>query len=431
MGKWLPWGILKDFRRIRYLYAASFALASPASAQSLSDVAAQIAGLKQELAAQGRIIAAQARDIERQHQEIAHLQGHDGDKGLATSASPADGPADAVSTVQSLQNPAIASANSLPAGPVGGAPNLPAVAQQVSAVPEGAGVLTPVRHFVLEPSLEFANSSSNLLVYSGVELIPGIQVGQLEANNAAHDTLIAAATVRFGLTRNAEIEVRVPYVDRSDIVNVNEQGQTAVIQQNKLNANGLGDIEFGLRYQLNHPVGEHPIFIASVRAKSDTGKSPYDVSFDASGIAEGLATGSGFWAIQSGLSFLLPSDPVVIFGGASFLYQAPKTINRTAGGTLIGRVNPGDGVSGNLGFAFALNRRFSFSLGYEHTYLYGVKSEIGGNLITGDRLQVGSLLMGMSYRLTERQAFNFNLAMGVTKDAPDVSIVLRAPFYGN
>ncbi len=417
------------FSRLTWLCAATVCFCPPAHAQNLPDLSAQVAELRRDLAAQGNQIADQAKIIQQQQQEIDRLQGRAAE--ADPPASPSPSPSDNPNPAPAPQIPAVASVSTLPKSPVGGSPELPKVEQQASAVPEGAAVLTRAGHVVFEPSLEFTNSSSNLLVYDGVELIPGIQVGQLEASNADHDTLIAAATARYGLTRNAEIEVRVPFVYRSDVIDGIQQGQTSVVQQSNLHTGALGDIEIGLRYQLNHPVGERPIFIASLRAKSDTGTSPYDVAFDQSGVAQGLATGSGFWAVQPGLTFLLPSDPVVIFGGGSFLYQIPKTINRTAGGVLIGRVDPGNGISGNLGFAFALNRRFSFSLGYEHTYFFPAKSEIGGSLVSGDRLQVGSLLMGMSYRVTEKQTLNFGVEVGVTKDAPDVSLTLRAPFSPN
>jgi hypothetical protein len=145
-------------------------------------------------------------------------------------------------------------------------------------------------------------------------------------------------------------------------------------------------------------------------------------------VAEGLATGSGFWGIQPGISFLLPSDPVVIYGGLSYFYHMGRDIDREVGDVFIGHVDPGDSIAANIGFGFALNPRFSYSLGYRHNYIFPSESEIGDTIQRSNKLHVGALNFGMSYRVTEKQTINLGFEFGVTEDAPDVSIVLRSPF---
>ena len=186
-----------------------------------------------------------------------------------------------------------------------------------------------------------------------------------------------------------------------------------------------------MRYQLNRPRGQNPIWVANLRVKSDTGKSPFEVKYDSFGVATGLSTGSGFWAVQPGVNFLLPSDPAVIFGSIGYLYHIPRNIDRDIGGARIGRVDPGDAISGNLGFGFALNPRFSFSMGYRHSYIFPSKTEIGGNIERSDRAQVGSFTFGMSYRLSPRQSVNVGFEFGATADAPDVGVTVRFPLSIN
>lgn len=412
---------------------------APVVAQSLHQLHQEIVKMRLEVAAQRRLIALQAKRISAQQDQINRLQngsiaGSALPGGTSTLAQPSlltpvravlpvgANPQTKPSTTQSQ----VASSATLPVRPVGGSPDLPGVEQQVDPVLEGMGVLTRAGHAVLEPSVEYTNSSNNRLVFRGVELIPGIQVGLIEANNADRNTIVTAGTLRYGLARNLEVEARVPYLFRSD--RTQETQQNSAAETLRLNQNGIGDIELGLRYQLNRPIGEKPIFIGTFRVKTDTGKSPYTITFDQNGVAEGLATGSGFWAIQPGINFLLPSDPVVLFGGTSFLYQISRNINRTIGGVLVGRVDPGDAVSANLGFGFALNPRFSFSLGYQHTYIFPTHSNLGGIDSRADGLQVGVFAFGMSYRVSQRHSLNFGLELGATADAPDVSVVLRVPF---
>jgi hypothetical protein len=68
----------------------------------------------------------------------------------------------------------------------------------------------------------------------------------------------------------------------------------------------------------------------------------------------------------------------------------------------------------------------SLSLGYnqdsvEPTKIDGVKPP------DAVRLQLGTMLVGFSYRLTPTSNLNFSLGVGVTRDAPDVTLSVRYP----
>jgi len=321
----------------------------------------------------------------------------------------------------------------VPSTPVGEAPPDEDAAEQlqarVQAVPEGQGVLTPRGVLQIEPSVEYINSATDRLVFRGVELVPGLQIGIIEASKAARDTLVGTGTLRFGLTNRLEAEVRVPFLYRHDRIEVVRQRDEGIVRTLNFKESNIGDVEFALRYQINRPVkASQPIFVANLRVKSDTGKGPFDIDYDEFNIATGLATGSGFWAVQPAINFLLPSDPVVIYGGLGYLYHIGRDINKDIGSAPIGHVDPGDSISANLGFGFALNPRFSFSLGYRHSYIFPTRTEVANTIQKSDEIQVGGLLFGMSYRVTERQTLNFGFEFGVTEDAPDVAISIRMPF---
>jgi hypothetical protein len=333
-----------------------------------------------------------------------------------------------------------ASSSSLPTGPVGIAPPPePAVEAQVQALPEGQGVLTPAGTLAIDSAFDYTSSSTNRLVFRGFELVPGIQIGLIEASDADRDTAGTSMTVRYGVTNRFEIEARVPALYRRDRIQVAQQRGESIVRELKLKEQGIGDIEFAARYQLSRPQsqqgqsqqGQGPIWVANVRVKSDTGIGPFDVGYDEFGVATGLATGSGFWAVQPGINFLLPSDPAVIFGSLSYLYHIGRDVNRTVGNARIGRVEPGDAISGNLGFGFSLNPRFSFSLGYKHSYIFPSKTTINDTVQKSDRAQVGAFTFGMSYRLTERQSVNIGFDLGATADAPDLGVSIRFPLSFN
>ncbi len=394
------------------------------TSQRSGSTAEQLAIIAAELQAQRELIAKQNEIIARQQLAIDMLT----QRQMASSDLSELRGAGLSAAMQSIAPVSQETTQMMPDAPVGEAPPPePTVQSKVEAVPEGQGVLTPAGRMVLDSSFEYTSSSTNRLVFRGIELVPGIQIGLIEASDADRTTLVTTLGARYGITNRLEIEARVPALYRWDKIQVAQQRDEGIVRTIALKERDIGDIEFALRYQLNRPKGQNPIWVANLRVKSDTGKSPFEVEYDDFGVATGLSTGSGFWAVQPAINFLLPSDPAVIFGSLGYLYHIPRNIDRDIGGARIGRVDPGDAISGNLGFGFALNPRFSFSMGYRHSYIFPSTTEIGDSVERSDRAQVGSFTFGMSYRLSQRQSVNVGFEFGATADAPDVGVTVRFP----
>ena len=315
----------------------------------------------------------------------------------------------------------------LPQQPVGAPPPPKRQVEEVAALPEHVGVLTPRGRLVFTPSLDYVRSSSNRLVFRGVEIVPGIQLGVIEANDADRDSAVATVAMRYGLTSRLEVEARIPYVYRHDRITTLAQRDETINRTTELDGQQIGDVEISARYQLNDVRPGRPIFVANARIKPPTGLGPYDVGYDEFGVATSLATGSGFWAVEGGLTMLYPSDPAVIFASISYLHNLSRDIDKDIGGAHVGRVEPGGSISGSLGFGLALNPRFSVSFGYSHSYIFPTKTQIGTTIQESNSLQVGSLLMGWSYRLSDRMTLTNNFEFGVTSDAPDMRMVIAAP----
>lgn len=315
-----------------------------------------------------------------------------------------------------------------PAGPVGEAPPEETQVATVDALPEGQNALLGAGRLVIEPSFEYSRSSSNRFVFRGVEIVTGIQIGLIEANDSARDTLSSSLAIRYALTDRLEIEGRVPYIYRSDRVTTVSQNSSTTTQTFELQGSELGDIEMSARYQLNRGRNGAPIFVAGARVKSDTGLGPFDLNRDAQGVSTELATGSGFWAAQGSLSVMYPTDPAVLFANLSYMYNAPRDIDRTYGAVTVGNVDPGDSIGFGFGFGFSLNPRFSYSLGYSHSYVLPTETELNNITTESTELQVGSLQLGLSFRATERLTLATSVDVGVTEDAPDVRLSFRTPF---
>lgn len=399
--------------------------AAPAAAQEVSEadeIARQLATLAAELRSQRELITKQNEIIARQQLAIDMLT----QRNLAAADMRELRGAGMAQGTQAAANEA---RQDLPNAPVGEAPPVDnEIATEVAAVPVSQGVLTPAGSLVLESSFEYTRTSRNRLVFRGIELIPGLQLGLIEASDADRDTMVETIAVRYGLTDRLEIEARMPALARNDRFQVVQQREQGIVRQFSLTDYYIGDAELALRYQINDAAGpDHAIYVANLRLKSNTGRGPFDVGYDEFGVATGLATGSGFWGLQGGVSFLLPSDPVVLYGGTSYLWHIPSDVDKIVGDAFIGRVDPGDAISANLGFGFALNPRFSFSLGYNHSYIFPTKTEIGGTDQRSTSLHVGAFSVGTSYRLSERQSVNVAFEFGMTSDAPDVTMSLRLP----
>lgn len=316
-----------------------------------------------------------------------------------------------------------------PSRPVGVAPEskkevLPSWMVRAFDLP-GAGVLTPKGTLIVEPALQFAHLSSNRVTLTGFTIVPAITIGLINIQGVSRDIYTASLVGRYGLTNRLEVEVRVPYLYREDSITQRPVGMSSTTDTlSTFNGWGLGDVEATGRYQINQGGPDKPYFIAFTRFKSTSGTGPFDVPQDpVTTVQTELPTGSGFYIVQPGLTVLFPSDPVVFFGGASFIYNIPRDV-----GNGIGRVDPGSGGNANIGLGLSLNEKLSLTLGYDHTIFSKPTSASNLLLTTAPQVtHIGVLLIGGSYRWSERSFVNFVVGVGATREAPDLQVTLRIP----
>jgi hypothetical protein len=325
--------------------------------------------------------------------------------------------------------------------PVGRAPERDGRPPEVAPIFEQPGVLTPRGAYVLEPSLQFGYSSSNRVAIVGYTIIPALLIGLLDVREVKRNVTTAALAARFGVTNRFELEARVPYVYRSDST-VSREVLTGTSVDKVFEASGkaLGDVELAARYQLNDGGTDKPYYIGSLRFKSRTGKDPFEVVTDCvtrcvgnttgTGLPLELPTGSGFYSLQPGLTWIFPSDPAVFFGSFNYLYNFKReNVKRKVSSgedELLGKVKPGDVVGFNFGMGLALNEKASFSMGYDHSSVGRTRQE--GRTVPGAvRTQLGTLLLGYSYRLTDKTSLSVSMGAGLTRDTPDVTLSVKLP----
>lgn len=302
--------------------------------------------------------------------------------------------------------------------------------------------LTTPGYLVVEPSVEFTQTSSSRAQIQGFTVIPAVLIGSIDVSEIRNQAVTTAMTFRYGVTPRLEVETRIPFVHRDE-----ESRTRQLLTGSNFDAfvnsdgSGLGDVEAAIHYQLTTGLGKLPLLIGNLRVKSDTGEGPFDVDRETlrqpsdpahptvpgpviGTVLSEQPTGSGFWAVEPSISAIIPSDPAVFFGNISYTANLEKDTGAT------GKIDPGDFVGFNFGMGFALNERASFSLGYDHNIIMKSKGFSGfDNQFS--TLHIGSLLVGLAYRITPRFNVNLSLGVGVTDDSPDVSLTLRTPLRTN
>lgn len=359
------------------------------------------------------------------------------------SPTPAETPAPPPARAPAVLLPAPAA----PLGPARAADTSPRTTQSIVVAPlfEQPGILTPLGKFVVEPSFQYGYSSSNRVSLIGYTVIPAILIGLIDVREVKRNTVTAAVTGRYGVTNRFELEARVPYVYRSDAT-VSREIFTGSSADGVFDASGraLGDMELAARYQLNEGGADKPFYVATLRFKSRTGRDPFQVVTDCitrcvgnttdtdvgrTGLPRDLPTGSGFYSLQPGVTWLWPSDPAVFFGSVTYLHNFKRNdVSRAIvnGSEFLGTVAPGDIFGFNFGMGLALNEKSSFSIGYDHNAVG--RTKLNGATVAGSvRSQLGTLLVGYSFRINPKTSLSLSVGAGLTRDTPDVTLTMRLP----
>ncbi|GAB1595098.1 hypothetical protein PAGU2638_07770 [Lysobacter sp. PAGU 2638] len=455
-------------RRLTLVSAISMALAGHAQAQEADRVtqleslvheqAAELAAMKQTMDSQSQDIA----DLRRQlhDRELDALRGEGGPgTSLAGAAAAATGVVSAAATLDVMSPlpqstggggaPAPTPPGSQPTQPVGRAPTAEATRPQVAQIFDQPGVLTPHGKFVLEPSLQLGYSATDRVALIGYTIIPAILIGLIDVRQVKATAATATLTGRWGVTNRFELEGRVPYLyTNTDTISREIFTGSATDRVFNTHGSGLGDIEMTARYQFNQGGPDRAYWVGWLRYKSRTGKDIFEVPTDCvtrcvdnatgTGLPLELPTGTGFQSIQPGVTWLYASDPVVFFGGFSYLHNferhdvsrtvltgAPEGFPQTTTDP-IGDIKAGDVLGFNVGLGLALNEKAAISFGYDHSWVDHIKQN--GEVLPGSaRLMLGTLLIGGSYTFNEHASLNVSLGVGVTRDTPDTTFTVRVP----
>ncbi|MBN8463714.1 MAG: acetate kinase [Dechloromonas sp.] len=421
--------------------AAALALVFSGFAQAAEISAAEAKALKAKVNEQAKRMEAlkkQLADTDARLQKIQQALGVEVPATTVAAATPAKGkePPPAQVAQAPKAAPVAQAAAAQPPATVG--ESRPERVQQVAQIFEQPGVLTPAGQFSFETGLQYSYSSSNRVSLVGYTIIPAITIGLIDVREVRRNSTVANFTGRWGVTNRMELEAKIPYVYRSDD-QLTRPLNIGAGRDDLFNSTGqgIGDVEATARYQFNETSVDKPVYVGSLRFKSRTGKDPFEVVTETTQAPElitnrmetELPRGSGFYTIQPGLTVLYPTDPAVFFGGINYQFNLSRsgvTMNTTQGPVYLGEVDAGDVFGFNFGMGLALNEKSSFSLGYDGASVGKTKMN-GQDAINSSRIQLGTLMLGYSQRLTPSTSLGLTVGVGVTRDTPDVTLGLRVP----
>ena len=293
---------------------------------------------------------------------------------------------------------------------------------------KGTYLLLPAGKVEVENVFLYLHDTSTQVATQNFSLFPilpkstGVNIQRVD-----EDYYIEMISVFLGVTDKLELEADVPYVYRTQTAvtsPVTSSGGTGPPTLTNQFGRGLGDIDYGAHYQFNSTPFLGVLWMGNIIAKSTTGTNPFTLPVNsATGLLNDLPTGTGFWSLEPGLSLFFPITPVVFYANLNYIYN----FSRNFGGAL-GNISPGNATDLNFGGWFSFSQKTIFTIGYDQMTIWP-PSENGVQVPLTRVLQLGSVLFGGTYNVSQKFFFMVNLAAGVTPDAPNVAISLRFPLF--
>ncbi|QER40457.1 hypothetical protein F2A31_12400 [Acinetobacter suaedae] len=226
----------------------------------------------------------------------------------------------------------------------------------------------------------------------------------------ANHTLTNTFTLQYGVLDNLTLSASLPFMAKKQLLD----DKTAA---------GLGDISFGARWE-PFPLkqGRLPLIIFG-SASTKTGDSPYEIGIDE------LSTGKGYYSVGGGVSTRKYIDPVVLFASVSTSYGFKESgLNQVRGSRILESFDPGLSGGFSFGFAYSFNYDVSLTMSYQQSFNTGAKFYFNNGESFKSADQSSSMLsFALGVRVSPSTIVNGTVGIGLTEDAPDVSLGLSFP----
>jgi hypothetical protein len=200
---------------------------------------------------------------------------------------------------------------------------------------------------------------------------------------------------RLGLPWSSQLDLAVPYSF------IQEERTTG--GSSKRRHSGLGDLQLGLTKQLLSERGWSPDLLTTINWKSKTG---------------GSDIGSGFHAVQAGLTAVKRRDPLAFFGSVANSWN----LSERQGGN---DVDEGNAVGVRLGTLLATSPDTSLRLAFEVSR--SGRDELNGQKISGSNQTAALFEFGGATIILPRTLLDVRAGIGLTSDSPDFRFGVSLP----
>lgn len=237
------------------------------------------------------------------------------------------------------------------------------------------------------------------------------QLYQLRVQENATHSLTNTFTAQYGLRDNLTLTASLPLVAKTDLL---KDTSTA----------GLGDISFGARWEpFPLKAGRLPLILFG-NVSTKTGDSPYEIN-----ATSDLATGKGYYSAGVGASTRKYIDPVVLFASVSANYGFKESgLDQRRGSRVIEEFEPGISGGFAFGFAYSFNYDVSMTMSYQQSFNTGAEFTYSSGESYSPADQTSSTFaISLGVRVSPETIVNGTVGLGLTEDAPDVSLGLSFP----
>lgn len=320
-----------------------------------------------------------------------------------------------------------------------GVQHKPKAQESVQAVYRQQNALFKAGQLILQPGVSYAYSDSNSLTLNGFLALGAIFLGQINVSKVQSNIETLSLQASYAPSDDFELSLSVPYLARQSTYESVGAGSSSLqaSQQDVQNKGEIGDASASLYCQLSGSQGGSAT-VWNLTAKAPTGRSPYGIPVITQpqnnnlSYPESLPTGNGLWSISTGLSFIKPASPAILFGSLSYTYNLPRGFSNIASTSTPqpGQVAGGNSFSLGGGTAFALNRRVSLTLSVDETFIAATRIKPQGGPwqpVVGSSGNAAVLNLGMSYADSRSVTVVTNLGVGLTKDAPNIDFSVTMP----
>ena len=291
-----------------------------------------------------------------------------------------------------------------------------------------SGVLLPKGKFDVEPSFTYSHTSRNLINVDGFSILPVLVIGDIQALRVERDIFQNGLALRYGVLPNLQADTTVAFQYEADryVTQSAQQKQQLAPKESSRQDQGIGDVQFGLSYQLLHEHGLVPDLIVQSTARAPTGKSQFDIHS-----SDQLAQGSGVWGVRTGITAIRSLDPVVLIFNTGYTYNLGHDftvgqVTSTSTNLVATTYQPGGSIDAGVAVAVAMNPSFAINLGILERYTFSTDL-VGIGMVQGSSLNEAQFRFGFAWALTRNSVLNFTAATGLSEDTPGLTITISCP----